>query len=52
VRSVGLRANTVFPDKNVIGEIYFQRKKFELGYFALRIGDVSYNFVLLTQPRK
>jgi hypothetical protein len=52
VMGAALRANTVFPDKNVIGEIYFQRKKFELGYFALRIGDVSYNFVLLTQPRK
>jgi hypothetical protein len=49
VMGAALRANTVFPDKMVTGEIYFQRKKFELGYFALRIGDVSYNFVL--QPK-
>jgi hypothetical protein len=39
----------VFPNKQVSGEIYFQRKKFESGYFALKIGDVSYNFILRPQ---
>ena len=37
-----LRANTVFPKQQILGRIYFPKKKFEFLYLGIRIEDSLY----------
>jgi hypothetical protein len=46
VMSAALKANTLFPKGDVSGEIYFQKKKFEAGFFVFKIGDAFYQFAV------
>jgi hypothetical protein len=46
VMSAALKANTLFSKEYVSGEIYFQKKKFEAGYFVFKIGDAFYQFTV------
>jgi hypothetical protein len=38
-----LRANTVFPKQQILGRIYFPKKKFEFLYLGIRIEDSLYS---------
>lgn len=44
VASAALKVHTVFPNGDVFGEVYFSRKKFDVGYFVIKIEDAFYQF--------
>jgi hypothetical protein len=46
VMSAGLKANTLFTNDRVFGEIYFQKKKFKAGFFVFKIEDTFYQYVI------
>lgn len=44
VMSATLKANTLFPKQDAFGEIYFEKKKFTTGFFAIQLGETIYRF--------
>lgn len=49
--SAALTVKQLAPKESAAGELYFPRKKFEAGFFVLKIEDVFYQFII-TPARK